>query len=216
MAVDLPNRFAPVQQLKRGVRRRELNMNGKQLLILATLSFCLWAVVAAQIQPTVETSRSYLRATIKAFPAAEGQPLLQYLDAGRVAADKGIQFCAEGKMDALYESMSADFKNKYSLEQFRQVSQMFEQKAGKITSYEYRNQALSYPIDDTPLSELAKAKSNVWYAIKTTKLSGEGNFMQVKTVREGNKHIVSFINFVNYGDNIPPWLTYPDAPSKRK
>ena len=40
--------------------------------------------------------------------------------------------------------------------------------------------------------------------------------MQVKTVREGGKHIVSFINFVNYGENIPPWLLHPDAPATSK
>ena len=191
-------------------------MNRMQLLMIATLLFCFPGVVAAQLQPTIETSRSYLRSTIKALPPAEGRSLLQYLDAGRSAADEGMRLCAESKTDALYESMSADFKNKYSLEQFRQLSQMFERAAGKIISYEYRNQALSYPIDNTPLSELGQAKSNVWYAIKTTKLSGEGIFMQVKTVRAGDKHVVSFINFVNYGDNIPPWLLRPDAPSTRK
>lgn len=198
------------------VKRRVLNMNRTRLLIIAALLFCLPAVGSAQVQPTVEISRNYLRSTIKKAPAAEGRPLLQYLDAGRVAADEGMRLFADGKIDALHESMTADFKNKYSLGQFRQLSQNFEQSAGKITSYEYRNQSLSYPIGDTPMSELAKATSNVWYAIKTTKLSGNGIFMQVKTVREGSKHIVSFINFINYGDNIPPWLLSPDAQATQK
>ncbi len=191
-------------------------MNRTQSLIIAALLFCLTAVGKAQTQPTIETSRHYLRSTIKTAPAAEGRPLLQYLDAGRAAADEGMRLRANGKIEALYESMTADFKNKYSLEEFRHLSEVFERSSGKIISYEYRNQSLSYPTDDTPILELAQAKSNVWYAIKTTKLTGNGIFMQVRTVREGSKHIVSFISFVNHGDNIPPWLLRPDAPATRK
>jgi hypothetical protein len=127
-----------------------------------------------------------------------------------------MRLFAAGKTDALYESMSAGFRSRYSLEQFRQLSGVFEQSAGKITSYEYRNQALSYPIDDTSLSDLTKAKSDVWYAIKAEKLNGGGTFMRISTMREGGKQVVSFIDFVNYGDNDPPCLLYADAPATRK
>lgn len=191
-------------------------MHRTRLLIIPVLVFCLTTMCGAQVQPTVEASRSYLRSTVKTFPAAEGRPLLQYLDAGRVAADEGMRLFAAGKVDALYESMSAGFKNRYSLEQFRQLSDAFEQAAGKVTSYEYRNQALSYPVDKTPLSDLTKAKSDVWYAIKTDKLTDGGTFMEVSTVREGGKHVVSFINVMSYDTNIPPWLLFADAPATRK
>lgn len=191
-------------------------MNKFQLLIATALLFYLSSMGGAQIQPTVDTGRGYLRSTIMALPASEGRPLVQYLDAGRIAADEGMRLFAGGKVDALYESMSAEFKNKYSLEQFRHLSQAFERSAGQIAAYEFRNQALSYPIDKSPLSDLAKAKTIVWYSVKTTKLSGNGSFMQVNAVREGNKHIVSYITYVNYGDNIPPWLLQPAAPSTRK
>jgi hypothetical protein len=190
-------------------------MNKFRLLITATFLFSLSSISVAQIQPTVDTGRGYLRSTIITLPSSEGRPLLQYLDAGRVAADQGMQLFAGGKVDALYDSMSVDFKHQYNLEQFRQLSQVFARSAGQITSYEYRNQALEYPIDKTPISELAKAKTVVWYAMKTTKLSGDGIFMRVKTVREGSKHTVSFIDYVNYGEHMPPWLIHPDAPAVR-
>jgi hypothetical protein len=193
-------------------------MNKQRLLTIAALLLSLPAVCAAQIQPTYETSRSYLRSTVSTLPEATGRPLLQYLDAGRVAADEGMRLCAEGKWDALYESMAANFKAKYSLEQFRQLSRMFEESVGRVVSYEYRNQSLSYPIDDSPmtvLSSLTKAKSDVWYALRTGKQNYEGIFMKVTTVREGGKHIVSFINLVDYSAKMPPWL-HRDAPAAPK
>ena len=193
-------------------------MNILRLLIVAALPLCLPVICAAQvddIKPTFDVSRSYLRSTIKSLPAAAGRPLLHYLDAGRVAADEGMRLFAAGKTDALYESMAADFKGRSSLEQFRRLAQAFEQSAGQIVSYEYRNQALAYPPDNSPPSGLTKAGSHVYYAVKAARLSGEGGFVKVRTVRAGGRHVVSFINFLNYGDNIPPWLLRPDAPVTR-
>jgi hypothetical protein len=131
-------------------------------------------------------------------------------------ADKGMQLFADRKPDDLYELISADAKKQMTLDQFRGLFSAFDQVAGKITSYEYRSQAILFPVDDTPMSELRKAKSQVWYSVKTTKLNGNGIFIAVKTAREDGRLVVSFINYLNYGDRMPPWLLYTDAPASSK
>ena len=183
-------------------------------LTIVFILFCLPSVGAHQDQITAE--RIYIRTTIKTYPLSERQPLLEYLDSQRPMADKGMQLFADGKPDDLYELISADAKKQMTLKQFRGLFSAFDQVAGKITSYEYRSQAILFPVDDTPMSELRKAKSQVWYSIKTTKLNGNGIFIAVKTAREDGKLVVSFVNYLNYGDRMPPWLLYTDAPASRK
>jgi hypothetical protein len=173
---------------------------------------CLASVGAQQDQMLVE--RIYVRTTIKSYPPDERRPLLEYLDSQRPMADKGMQLFADNKPNDLYELSSADAKKTMTLDEFKSIFVAFDQVAGKITSYEYRGQAILYPNDDTPMSELSKAKSQVWYAIKTTKLKGNGIFIAVKTARENGKPVVSQIQPLNYGDGMPPWLLYTDAPAK--
>ena len=173
--------------------------------------------LTAQIQPRFKNSNGYLRSTItEKVPANEQRPFLKYLDAGRAAADEGMRLLAAGKYDDFYKSTSKVFKSQYSQEQFNQLMQAFDQAVGKISSYEYRNQAIEYPSGTFLTIDFSKATVNTVYAMKLSKIEDDGFFMDIEITVENGKPVISFITSQNYGDNIPPWLIKTGVTTSQK
>jgi hypothetical protein len=173
--------------------------------------------LSEQIQPRFKNSNGYLRSSIiEKVPANEQRPFLKYLDAGRAASEEGMRLLVAGKYDDFYKSTSKVFKNQYTQEQFNQLIQAFEQAGGKIVSYEYRNQAIEYPSGTFLTTDFSKATANTVYAIKLSKIEGDGFFMDVETTVENGKHVISFITTQNYGGNIPPWLINTNVSTSQK
>lgn len=177
------------------------------VVALILIRFSTIGVVPAQLS----TERIYLRSSIEKYPPAERQPLLKYLNDQRPIADKAMKLVAEGKADALYALLSSEARKEVTIDQLRALLLRWEQSAGTIASYGYRSQAFLAPNDGSTTLELDKAKSQVWYAVKGTKRGDGGLFMIIKTSSEGGKNVVSLIQFLTYGDKIPPWLRLPST-----
>lgn len=177
--------------------------------VVAFLLVCFTAegIVLAQLTP----ERIYLRTSIEKYPPADARPLLKYLDDQRPVADKAMRLVAEGNPDALYALLSSESKKEVSLDQLRALLLRWKEGAGNITSHEYRSQALLAPNDGSSTLELQTVKSQVWYAVQTAKQSDADLFLVVKTSSEGDKNVVSLVQFMDYGDNMPPWLRLPST-----
>lgn len=191
---------------------KNLKLTGLVFLLLVSA----FASVAAQVKPRVKNVNGYFRSTIEEkLTAQQKAPILKYLDDGRAAANEAVRLLVAGKYDDLYQSTSKDFKSRYTRAQFQQLIDASEQEAGKIVSYEYRNQSLEFPMGTLLSADLSKANSNTMYALKLSKIEGERFFLDVETVIENGKHVISFITNTEY-EEIPLWLVRPGAPTTPK
>lgn len=177
-----------------------------KLTITLIIFLCSISTVSAQIQPRLKLSDGYLRSSIEKFSENEKRPLLKYLDDGRSVADQAMKLLAAAKYNEFYNSTAKSFKDSYSQEQFRQLIQMFENSAGKILFYEYRNQGLELPKGEPLSSDLSRATSDTHYALWITKAVDGKVFIDIETKIEDGKHKVSFITTEVYKEEIPPWL----------
>ena len=176
-------------------------------MVIARVLGIVFTLIAATVaQPQAGGDKAYLRSTIESYPEADKRPLLQYLDGARATADQAVKLVAEGKSAALFTMMIAPFKERTSLSDFEQYMSALEERQGKIVSCEYRNQALLFAADSRALSELQKAQSQIWYAVKTGKVESDGVFLMVKTATEGDKHVIVSVSFPSYGSHVPAWL----------
>ena len=175
-------------------------------------SWCCWSVYASPFSDTRAQSILFgcSRSTIESYPEAEKQPLLQYLDGARATADSAMQLITEGKIGELYEMMSAAFKEKTTVSEFARTMATLEQRHGRITRYEYRDQGLQYsaqrPID------LQRSWSEVWFAVEATSSESKYVFVSIRTKCDGEGHVLVRIHITWSADDVPTWFRSPDAP----
>ncbi len=159
-------------------------------------------------QAPADEERGLFRATIAGYAESERRPLIDFLDGARATADQAIRYVMDGKADELYNVMVSRYREQLSVEQFREAIAGLSAKEGRLVSFEYRNQALSYGTEDnTPGSGPTRPISQVWYAVKTT-TSNEADalFVIVKTIKQENKHVVVSLRFASYRSKLPVWL----------
>lgn len=173
--------------------------------------------LSEQIPVRKRLSSGYLRSTIEEkLPEKEKRPFLKFLNEGRAVSDQAMRLIADGKYDEFYKSTSESFKSQYSQEQFNLLIGFFEKSAGKITHYEFRNQAYELPVGVALSADLSQATSSSYYSIKTSNVESEGFFMQVETMVENGKPVVSFITTQNYGSRMPKYLIKTDRQTLQK
>jgi hypothetical protein len=180
-------------------------------LILAVL---LAGLSAAQVTPT--KSAVLLRTTIESYPEAERRPILNYLDGARVAADRVVgNFAAERDVE-----LDGDFahlaKARGQRIDVRDYANLVRRTYGSVASYAFKCQMLEAPAEKPDVNDAQRARSIVYYSIRTAKRPNGDLFLIVKTVRIGNLHAASYLGIDYYGGKASPCLQGRQADSKKK
>ena len=175
------------------------------------VSLLFYASVFTQAGPQ-RTTTSCPRPIIESYPDSESRPVLRYLDESRQVADEFVRLLAEGKFDEIY-SLNISVRIWVQAEpNVKMDLATFEQKQGKVTHYEYRNQHIVYDLRD-PVLDLS-GSVGTWYEVKTTKSEGGVASLLVETHRRRDDNRVTFevIYFQELGrETVPAWLRYPYA-----
>lgn len=159
---------------------------------------------AGQDKPAKETV--FLRTTIETYPETERRPIIDYLDGARIVADKvALNFAAERdvELDGDFSRLARDRGQKIFV---REYANMVRKVYGSVTSYEFRGQVLESSAENPDVKDLQRARSVVYYAIRTAKRPDGELFLIVRTVRIGNLHAASYLGINDYRQNVPPWL----------
>jgi hypothetical protein len=176
----------------------------KQILLALLLTVLVSSFSAGQVNPA--KGRVFLRTTIESYPEDERRPILDYLDGARSAADKvALNFAAErdAELDIDFSRVARDRGAKIFV---REYANMVRRVYGSVTSFEFRGQALEASPENPDVHDLARAKSAVYYAIRTTKRPEGELFLIIRTLRIRNMHSAASFDVNDYKNNVPPWL----------
>jgi hypothetical protein len=157
-----------------------------------------------QVKPAKDTV--FQRATIEAYPEEERRPILDYLDSAKIVADRvALNFAAERdtELDGDFSRLARDRGQKIFV---REYANMVRNVYGSVASYEFRGQVLEASPENPDVKDLQRARSAVYYAIRTAKRPEGELFLIVRTIRIGNSHAASFLGIIDYRRNVPPWL----------
>jgi hypothetical protein len=178
-------------------------------MISRVLKPLLLTVLAAGLsagQVTTTENVVFLRATIETYPETERRPILDYLDGARVVADRVIEHFAAGRdleLDGEFAPLARARSQKIFV---REYANMVRQTYGPVKSYEFKCQALEAPAENPDVHDVQRARSTVYYLIRTAKRPNGELFLTVKTTRLGNLHAASFLSLDNYNGKAEPCL----------
>jgi hypothetical protein len=160
--------------------------------------------------------RGYLRISIEnVHPENEKSVIIPFLDNSRKISDRAVHYFLEGNVSGLYDLMAPQYTGNTSQDQFKDTLEGLKNFYGKISSLEYRNQAIEYFDDKSALTDLSKAQSRLWYAVQATGFNKDGLFLTITVSLDGSDCYITSINYIDYSTKIPSWLEYPDAPVKK-
>jgi hypothetical protein len=172
-----------------------------QTLLLTVLVAGLSVGQATKTKETV-----FPRAAIEEYPEAERRPILEYLDGAKIVADKVVANFATNSDEELNADFSRLAKARgqkiFILDYVNMVRQVY----GVVTSYEFRGQALEASAENPDVHDLQRARSAVYYAIRTAKRPDGELFLTIRTVRIGNFHAAAYLGVNDYKKNVPAWL----------
>jgi hypothetical protein len=157
-------------------------------------------------QVTTTGSSVFLRTTIESYPEAERQPILNYLDGARIAADRvAVNFAAERdvELDGEFARLAKARGQKIDV---RNYANLVRRTYGSVTSYSFRCQVLEAPAEKPDVNDAQRARSIVYYSIRTAKRPNGDLFLTVKTMLIGNLHAASYLSVDNYSGKTPPCL----------
>jgi hypothetical protein len=157
-------------------------------------------------QVTTTGSAVFLRTTIESYPEAERQPILNYLDGARIAADRVVvNFAAERdvELDGEFARLAKARGQKIDV---RNYANLVRRTYGSVTSYSFRCQVLEAPAEKPDVNDAQRARSIVYYSIRTAKRPNGDLFLTVKTMLIGNLHAASYLSVDNYSGKTPPCL----------
>jgi hypothetical protein len=158
---------------------------------------------------------TYQRTAIEAFPEDERRPLLEWLDAARVVADRSAQQFASGHSQDVFNAMEATARALGEGADVKNLAREMRRVCGTVTGYEYRAQVLEEPrrTPDGHVHDVAHATSTVYYALQTTRRSAGLVVLAIQTRQVAGEHRVLFASFNRYGSQVPDWLqvTRPGA-----
>jgi hypothetical protein len=172
----------------------------KPLILTALLA----SLSAGQV--TMNKSAIFPRTTIESYPEAERQPILNYLDGARIAADRVAgNFAAERnvELDGEFAQLAKARGQKIDI---RDYANRVRRTYGSVTSYTFSCQALEAPAEKPDVNDAQRARSIVYYSIRTAKRPNGDLFITVKTMRIGNSHAASYLSIDNYSGKTSPCL----------
>jgi hypothetical protein len=157
-------------------------------------------------QVTTTKSAAFLRTTIETYPEAERRPILDYLDGARIVADRVVRnFAAE--LDVELEGEFARLaKARGQKIDVRDYANLVRGTYGSVTTYSFRCQVLEAAAEKPDVNDAQRARSIVYYSIRTAKRPGGDLFLTVKTMLIGNLHAASYLSIDNYRGKATPCL----------
>ncbi|HEX5081197.1 MAG TPA: hypothetical protein VFY40_04065 [Blastocatellia bacterium] len=147
-----------------------------------------------------------LRKTIETYPEDKRRPILDYLDGARIVADKvALNFATQRdvELDGDFSRLARDRGQKIFV---REYVNMVRDVYGPVTSYEFRGQALEASAENPDVNDLQRARSAMYYAIRTAKRPEGELFLIIRTIRIGNAHAAAYLGIKDYRRNVPSWL----------
>jgi hypothetical protein len=124
------------------------------------------------------------RSTIEKYPKDENQPVIDYLDATKKRTDEFMKLFAESKFDKFYDLTSNRkpaiyVQRKSAFEGVPMSFTDFEKEYGKIKSYEYQHQRMTYILTN-PI-KLSEDVAYTIYVVKTEKPESEPIYLSLET-----------------------------------
>lgn len=124
------------------------------------------------------------RSTIEKYPKDENQPVINYFDATRKRTDEFMKLFAESSFDKISDltgnrKIAIYVKRKSSFEGVPITFTDFEKEYGRIISYEYHHQRITY-ILSSPI-KLSEDVAYTIYAVKTEKSESETIYLSLET-----------------------------------
>jgi hypothetical protein len=174
--------------------------------ILQTLLITVLVASLSEGQATKTKETIFTRAAIEEYPEAERKPILEYLDSAKIVAGRVATNFATGSDEELDVDFSRLAKARGQKIFVREYVNMVRQVYGQVTSYEFRGQALEASAENPDVHDLQRARSAVYYAIRTAKRPDGELFLTVRTIRIGNLHAAAFLGVNDYKGNVPAWL----------
>lgn len=165
-------------------------------------------------QVTTIKSAAILRTTIETYPEAERRPMLDYLDGAKIVADRVVRnFAAEldVELDGEFSRLARARGQKIDV---RDYANLARQTYGSVTLYQFRCQVLEAPAEKPDVNYLQRARSTVYYSIRTAKRPNGDLFLTVKTIRIGDLHAASYFSIDNYSGKAVPCLQEKQADGK--
>jgi hypothetical protein len=165
-------------------------------------------------QVTTTRSAAVLRTTIETYPETERRPILSYLDGARTVADRVVEHFATGRDVELDGEFAPLAKSRGQKIFIRDYASRMRQTYGAVRSYEFRCQMLEAPAEKPDVSDAQRARSVVYYSIRTPKRPNGDLFLTVRTILIGNAHAASYLDINNYSGKDAPCLQEKQAESK--
>jgi hypothetical protein len=188
-------------------------MRRSLLPIIVFLLLYVSAFTEAEAQMTAVRCN---RSTIESFPEQEKRPVLLYMDESRKVADEFMQLLAKGKFDEIYNLHKWASINVQGKPSIKMDLATFEQKQGRITHFEYRNQDIIWYLTNPEID--LRESVGTWYSVKTTKTKSGLVSLLVETnkkARPQQRPIFEASYFQDYSKvpipSAPSWLSkkYP-------
>jgi hypothetical protein len=146
------------------------------------------------------------RKTIETYPEDKRRPILDYLDGARIVADKvALNFATQRdlELDGDFSRLARDRGQKIFV---REYVNMVRDVYGSVSSYEFRGQVLEASAENPDVNDLQRARSAVYYAIRTAKRPEGELFLIIRTIRIGSAHAAAYLGVKDYRRNVPSWL----------
>jgi len=178
-------------------------------MISRVLNSLLLTVLVAGLsagQITKTKSDVILRTTIETYPEAERGPILNYLDGAKIVTDRVIRNFAAERDDELVVEFSQLARVRGQKIDVRDYANMVRRTYGSVTTYSFRCQVLEATAEKPDVNDAKRARSIVYYSIRTAKRPAGDLFLTVKTTRIGNLHAASYLSIDNYRGKETPCL----------
>jgi hypothetical protein len=151
------------------------------------------ATSSAKIPPACSTT--YQRDQIEKLPQSEKQPILDWLDAAKVVADREVDDLASGRTAAAFDEIAETAKLLEEGFDREALRREIRQQCGTITGYEYRGPQVQFihkgPNDSA--KDLGRAQARLFYALRTTKPASDPIFLAVDIIKRGGRHRVMYV-----------------------
>jgi hypothetical protein len=155
----------------------------------------------------------WLRPTIEMLPDYKKALLIPYLDGAMVIAELGAQRFKNNDIDGLYDIFSPLWKDQMDINQFKEFMTRLVTTSGEIESLEYRNQTFEYALNTLEGKiDLRKSSSHTYYAMTAEKYPDIELFLDIIVFQTDGQFGITSLQFNTYGDGVPSWLQYPNAP----
>jgi hypothetical protein len=174
--------------------------------ILQTLLLTVLVSGLSEGQVTKTKDTVFPRKAIEEYPEAERKPILDYLDGAKIVAGRVATNFATNSDEELGVEFTRLEKARGQKIFIREYVNMVRQVYGAVTSYEFRGQALEASAENPDVHDLHRARSAVYYAIRTAKRPDGELFLTVRTIRIGKLHAAAFLGINDYKGNVPAWL----------